>query len=123
MTSNLTFVGPSQFGFQVSFTVLAMVVLGGMGNIWGVATGAFVIYTIQAVVLKELNQFFQALHVPILQSIDFVQYQYLLYGIALVAMMLLRPEGLFPSSRRRQELHATSDDVADVPPPTEALDA
>jgi ABC-type branched-subunit amino acid transport system permease subunit len=120
-TSKLTFVGPGQFGFQVSFTVLAMVVLGGMGNIWGVATGAFVIYTIQAVVLKELNQFFQ--HVPILQSIDFIQYQYLLYGVALVAMMLLRPEGLFPSSRRRQELHATSDDVADVPPPTEALDA
>ena len=63
-TSKLTFVGPGQFGFQVSFTVLAMVVLGGMGNIWGVATGAFVIYTIQAVLLKELNQFFQALHVP-----------------------------------------------------------
>jgi ABC-type branched-chain amino acid transport system, permease component len=122
-TSKLTFVGPGQFGFQVSFTVLAMVVLGGMGNIWGVATGAFVIYTIQSVLLKELNQFFAALHVPILQSIDFVQYQYLLYGVALVAMMLLRPEGLFPSSRRRQELHATSEDVADVPPPTEALGA
>jgi ABC-type branched-subunit amino acid transport system permease subunit len=73
-------------------------------------------------VLKELNQFFQALHVPILQSIDFVQYQYLLYGILLVAMMLLRPECLFPSSRRREELHGESEDVGDVPPPTEALD-
>ena len=73
--------------------------------------------------LKELNQFFQALHVPILQNIDFVQYQYLLYGIALVGMMLLRPEGLFPSSRRRQELHTSSgEEPGDVAPPTEALD-
>ena len=36
-------------------------------------------------------------------------------------MMLLRPEGLFPSRRRQRELHETSEDVADVPPPTEAL--
>ena len=121
--SKLTFVSPDQFGFQVSFTVLAMVVLGGMGNIWGVAMGAFIIYTIQAVLLKELNQFFQALHFPVLQNIDFVQYQYLLYGVALVGMMLLRPEGLFPSSRRRQELHTSSgDEVGDLPMPTEALD-
>jgi ABC-type branched-subunit amino acid transport system permease subunit len=121
--SKLTFVSPDQFGFQVSFTVLAMVVLGGMGNIWGVAMGAFIIYTIQAVLLKELNQFFQALHIPVLQNIDFVQYQYLLYGIALVGMMLLRPEGLFPSSRRRQELHTSSgDEIGDLPAPTEALD-
>ena len=40
-------VSPDQFGFAVSFTVLAMVVLGGMGNIWGVAVGAFIIYEIQ----------------------------------------------------------------------------
>ena len=39
---------PDQFLFTVSFTVLAMVVLGGMGNIWGVALGAFIIYIIQA---------------------------------------------------------------------------
>ncbi len=42
--SKLTIVSPDQFGFAVSFTVLAMVVLGGMGNIWGVAIGAFVLY-------------------------------------------------------------------------------
>ena len=49
---------PDLFGFNVSFTVLAMVVLGGMGNIWGVAIGAFIIYMIQNVLLKQLNLFF-----------------------------------------------------------------
>jgi ABC-type branched-subunit amino acid transport system permease subunit len=102
--SKLTLVSPNLFGFTVSFTILAMVVLGGMGNMWGVAIGAFVIYTIQSVLLKQLNQFFDAVQVPILSQIDFINYQFLLYGIALVAMMLLRPAGLFPSQRRKREL-------------------
>jgi ABC-type branched-subunit amino acid transport system permease subunit len=104
--AKLTVVSPDQFGFVVSFTVLAMVVLGGMGNFWGVAVGAFVIYTINNVLLKTLNQFFDTLGIPILKDIDFIGLQFLLYGIALVAMMLLRPEGLFPNSRRQRELHA-----------------
>ena len=108
--SKLTFVSPDQFSFAVSFTILAMVVLGGMGNVWGVAVGAFILYTIQSVVLKQLNPFFHTLNVPFLKDVDFVQYQFLLYGVALVAMMLLRPEGLFPSSRRRRELHTEQDE-------------
>jgi ABC-type branched-subunit amino acid transport system permease subunit len=107
--SKLSVVSPDQFEFSVSFTVLAMVVLGGMGNIWGVALGAFVIYTIQSVLLKQLNAFFNAVYVPVLSDLDFIQYQFLLYGIALVAMMLLRPEGLFPSQRRKQELRAAEE--------------
>jgi branched-chain amino acid transport system permease protein len=104
--SKLTLVSPDQFYSTVSFTILAMVVLGGMGNIWGVALGAFVIYTIQVVLLKQLNTFFAELNVPILSDINFVQYQFLLYGLALVLMMLFRPEGLFPSQRRKRELHS-----------------
>jgi ABC-type branched-subunit amino acid transport system permease subunit len=112
--SSLTSVDPGQFLSTVSFTILAMVVLGGMGNIWGVALGAFVIYTVQIVFLKQLNTFFEGLpfHVPLLSDINFVQYQFLLYGLALVLMMLFRPEGLFPSQRRKQELHAA--DAADT---------
>jgi ABC-type branched-subunit amino acid transport system permease subunit len=104
--AKLTLVSPDQFLSTVSFSILAMVVLGGMGNIWGVALGAFVIYTIQIVLLKQLNAFFAELHVPILQDINFVQYQFLLYGLALVLMMLFRPEGLFPSQRRKRELYS-----------------
>ena len=62
-----TLVSPDLFRFTVSFTVLAMVVLGGMGNIWGVAVGAFVIYMIQTVLLKQLNMFFDNVQVPILE--------------------------------------------------------
>lgn len=109
LASKLSVVTPNLFRFDVSFTVLAMVVLGGMGNIWGVAIGAFVIFEIQSVFLKQLNIFMDTFGVPVLRDIDFLQYQFLLYGIALVAMMLLRPEGLFPSRRRRRELHTEED--------------
>jgi len=118
--SKLVFVSPDQFMFAVSFTVLAMVVLGGMGNTWGVAAGAFLIYEIQTVVLKQLNTVFDNFHVPILSDINFQQYQFLLYGLALVGMMLLRPEGLFPNRRRARELHVVDEpqgaDVEGVDP-------
>ncbi len=118
--SRLGVVDPTQFRFDVSFTVLAMVVLGGMGNIWGVATGAFIIYEIQHQGLKQLGSFVQSLHVPAVQlplvgtfdlgSINFLKFQFLLYGLALVAMMLLRPEGLFPSRQRKIELHEVEEE-------------
>ena len=120
--SKLSIVSPDQFGFTVSFTVLAMVVLGGMGNIWGVAIGAFTLYEIQSVFLKQLTNFVQNLHLPVvnlgflrldISGIDFVQYQFLLYGLALVGMMLLRPEGLFPSRQRRRELHESPEEAAE----------
>jgi ABC-type branched-subunit amino acid transport system permease subunit len=112
--SKLTIVSPDQFLFTVSFTVLAMVILGGMGNIWGVAVGAFVVYNIQVVFLKSINGVIETLGIPAfdlgpvhvnLAKVPFTDYQFLLYGVALVLMMLLRPEGLFPNQRRRQELH------------------
>jgi ABC-type branched-subunit amino acid transport system permease subunit len=119
-SAKLSSVTPDQFGFTVSFTALAMVVLGGMGNIWGVSAGAFIIYEIQSQGLKQLGGFVANLHLPQLAlgplvidpgTINFLNYQYLLYGLALVGMMLLRPEGLFPSRRRRRELH----ELADLP--------
>jgi branched-chain amino acid transport system permease protein len=119
-SSKLSSVTPDQFGFTVSFTALAMVVLGGMGNIWGVSAGAFFIYEIQSQGLKQLGGFVANLHLPKLalgplvidpSTIKFLDYQYLLYGVALVGMMLLRPEGMFPSRQRRRELHA----IADLP--------
>ena len=111
--SKLTFVSPEQFIFTVSFAVLVAVVLGGMGNPWGVAVAAFLLYNIQAVLLKQLNALFDRVQIPIISTIDFVQYQYLLFGIVLVLFMVFRPEGLFPSQRRRQELHAAEEEEED----------
>jgi branched-chain amino acid transport system permease protein len=113
-------VAPSQFDFTVSFTVLAMIVLGGMGNIWGVAVGAFIVFVVQQVMLSQLTNFFRPLGIPILSQIDFLQYQFLLYGIALVAMMLFRPEGLFPNVRRKRELHTESGGAEEMAAPDEA---
>ena len=112
--SKLTIVSPDQFLFTVSFTVLAMVILGGMGNIWGVAAGAFIVFMIQTVLLKQLNTITEGLGIPILSNINFLDYQFLLYGIALVLMMLFRPEGLFPSQRRRRELHIAEEFIEGI---------
>jgi ABC-type branched-subunit amino acid transport system permease subunit len=126
--SKLTIVSPDQFLFTVSFTVLAMVIIGGMGNIWGAAAGAFIVYILQAVLIKQLpvvTEGLRDLGFPVIQlgpitfdiaQIRFVDYQYLIFGLALVFMMLKRPEGLFPSRTRRAELLADDDDLGDEDP-------
>ncbi len=119
-SSKLSAVTPDQFGFTVSFTALAMVVLGGMGNIWGVAAGAFLVYEIQTQGLAQLDNFAANIGIT---GINFTNYKYLLYGLALVLMMLLRPEGLFPSRRRRRELHELpgDDDMIGPEPSTQPV--
>jgi len=110
-------VSPDSFLFVVSVTVLVMVVLGGMGNITGVIVGALVIYFVlnnllpalppnvtalaNAVGLGSLNE--QSGEWPGLAGLA-QRLQFLLYGVILVAMMLLRPQGIFPSRIREQEL-------------------
>ncbi len=75
------------FPLLVSITALALIILGGMGNIAGVIVGALVL-----VGLPELLR-------------EFSEFRLLIYGGVLVAMMLLRPEGLVPSADRKRELH------------------
>jgi branched-chain amino acid transport system permease protein len=116
--SRLAIVSPDQFVFSVSFTALAMVVLGGMGSTWSVAAGAFIVYELQSQGLKQLDTFVRGLHIQALvigplnidlNAFEFLNFQYLLYGLALVLMMLFRPEGLFPSRQRKRELHAAEE--------------
>jgi branched-chain amino acid transport system permease protein len=85
---------PNSFALLVSILVLAVVVLGGMGSIPGVILGAFVL-----VGLPEILR-------------EFVEYRLLVYGALLVAIMILRPEGLIPSARRRLELHEEEEEQA-----------
>ncbi len=115
--SKLGFIGPGQFDFNVSVFVLCMIILGGMGNIWGVITGAVTLYVLQTYVLTQLPNFLKTFgtqnHIGFLVTTDFSGLRYLFYGVALVAMMLLRPEGLIPSARRRAELHPETAEVAE----------
>ncbi len=110
-------VSPDDFLFLVSITVLVMIVLGGMGNIPGVIVGAISIYFILNWFLPSLppnieslaNTFgFGALNDrngdwPGLANAT-QRLTLLIFGLILVTMMLLRPQGLFPSRVREQEL-------------------
>jgi len=119
-------VSPDQFLFVVSITVLVMVVLGGMGNISGVIVGAIVIYFILNTLLPSLASNAESLANTIgLGSLnahngdwpglygEVQRLQFLLFGLILVLIMLLRPQGLFPSRVREQELkHAAVQEEA-----------
>jgi branched-chain amino acid transport system permease protein len=114
--SKLGFIGPGQFDFNVSIVILCMIILGGMGNIWGVIAGALILYILQSYVLVQLptviKDFGTKNHIQFLAQTDFSGIKYLLYGVALVVMMLVRPEGLIPSARRRAELRPETAEIA-----------
>jgi branched-chain amino acid transport system permease protein len=77
---------PASFEVQVSILVLGLVILGGIGSLPGVVVGALVLVGLPGV-LRE-----------------FEEYRALAYGAALVAVMILRPQGLVPNIRRSREL-------------------
>ncbi|PTA69848.1 branched-chain amino acid ABC transporter permease [Deinococcus arcticus] len=99
-----TFISPESFVLNESIMVLAMVILGGMGSIPGVVLGAAVVALLRFRVLPGLGE--ASANVDwIPQQVNPAQLQKLIFGAILVAMMLLRPEGLLPSRRRQLELH------------------
>jgi branched-chain amino acid transport system permease protein len=114
-SSYFQYVHPSNFQFSVSVTILAMVILGGMGNIYGVVAGALLIGFFDRILSEELNRPLHwvgnNLDLSFLAKHDLKQDKFMVFGLALVVMMLLRPEGLFPSSRRRAELHPETEDI------------
>jgi branched-chain amino acid transport system permease protein len=123
--SKLFIVSPESFSFQaVSVVVLVMVVLGGMGSMRGVIVGALLIYFIQSYVLIQLPGWIvsatSALNIDFLTKLDIGSYvqrsNFLIFGIILAGIMLLRPQGLLPSAQRKVELEGgTSDEaVADL---------
>ena len=111
----LTVVYPDQFEFSVSVIILSMVILGGLGNIYGVILGGLIIQGFDRILAEELNG---PLHwlgdrtgIAFLQEHDVTQDRLLVFGLALVLIMLLRPGGLFPNKRRRAELTPESDNI------------
>ena len=110
--ADVSLVSPDSFLFIVSITVLVMVVLGGMGNISGVIVGALVLYYVVFYLIPGLPENAKNIANSIGLSsettrslADATQHlNYIIYGAILVAMMLLRPQGLLPSRIREQEL-------------------
>jgi len=123
--AKLSLVSPENFGFSVSITVLVMVVLGGMGNIPGVMAGSLLVYYVIFILLPQLPDNAVSLANAIgLSSItqqngdfpgigEFVsRLKFLVFGLILVVVMLVRPQGLVPSRERQQELtKGTHDDT------------
>lgn len=100
---------PTSFSFNISILILCMVILGGMGNIYGVILGAIVLQGINFAVLPRvregINSFGESTGNTTLANLDVAQYNFLIFGVILVLMMLLRPEGIIPNRQRAEELH------------------
>jgi branched-chain amino acid transport system permease protein len=93
-------VNADQFQFAFSIFILAMIILGGLGSIWGVVLGAILLqlvnrYLIPDVLNDKAQQWF---------NFDLTQLSFSIFGFILVLVMLIRPEGLWPERRRKLEL-------------------
>jgi branched-chain amino acid transport system permease protein len=99
-------VNVDQFEFGFSVLILSMVIIGGMGNIWGVILGAIALSMFNRYGLKQLNG------VPDKFGLDFdvTSINFGIFGFFLLVMMVLRPEGFLPSGRRKLELHGEVDE-------------
>ncbi len=91
--SRLASIFPHSFKLEISIWVLCLIIVGGLGSLPGVILGAFIL-----------------VGVPLYLS-EFTEYRLLLYGALLIATMLLRPEGLWPSAIRSRELHADDEEA------------
>ncbi len=97
------FVSPESFNLLESIMILCMVVLGGMGNIAGVILGA-ILLTVLPEALRYIGEFERAVLGRVV--VDPSDLRMLLFGAALVVMMLFRPMGMLPSTRRAREFKA-----------------
>ena len=105
---------PGDFFFNISVFILCMVILGGMGNVWGVIVGAALLAYLNEEGLANSGAWLNA-HISFLahiqipgspqQGLDVPLLSTGIYGVIIVVVMLLRPEGLIPSKRIAAEMH------------------
>jgi len=98
------FIDPTSFTLMESFTILVMVVLGGMGSVPGVILGAAVITILNLQVLTELTNWLNQLSyggiISIPEALSPAKMQKLIFGVILVAFALYRPQGLIPAKNK-----------------------
>jgi branched-chain amino acid transport system permease protein len=101
--SKLQTATPDMFMFPVSVMLLVMIVLGGMGSVYGVVLAAVILQLLQSWFLQDLTGWIHmlghAVNIAWLQKVDLVQSIELIFGIILVSMMLFRRQGLIPARR------------------------
>ncbi len=101
LASYLNTVNADQFAFSFSIFILAMIILGGLGSVWGAVVGAIVLSFINTYLIPDvLNNVPQRLGL----DFDLTQLSFGIFGFLLVVMMVLRPQGLLPERRRQIEL-------------------
>jgi branched-chain amino acid transport system permease protein len=101
---------PDDFYFNISVLILCMVILGGMGNVWGVIVGASLLAYLQYLGIPNAGAWINA-HFG--TNFEVAKYSFGIYGVILLVVMLWRPEGLIPSSRRKAEFH--TEEISDEP--------
>lgn len=107
---------PDMFDLPVSIMVLVMIVLGGLGSVWGAVCGAVILVLIQAWALPELSTLTQWLGnvtgSMTLQNLQVTSASELIFGLILVAMMLYRRQGLIPASANQVVLNFAQQDAS-----------
>jgi branched-chain amino acid transport system permease protein len=95
-------INSTQFQFSFSILVLSMIILGGLGSIWGVVVGGLALTFID----RKLPDVLDPLDIPgaLGLNVGIADIKIGIFGFLLVIMMVLRPEGLFPERRRKMEL-------------------
>jgi branched-chain amino acid transport system permease protein len=91
---------PGDFFFNISVLILCMVILGGMGNIWGVIVGALFLEYLDREGLANIGAW---LNTNLGINIEVPKYEFGIFGVILLVVMLFRPQGLIPSARRKAE--------------------
>jgi branched-chain amino acid transport system permease protein len=131
-----TFVSPESFSFIQSISILAMVIVGGLGGIRGVILGAMCVTLLNLHVLTNLSLQINSLKqvnfvVPIINfhitdwptQLEPAKYQRFVFGMLLVLMMIFRPSGLLPEPRRKLEMnkHLEGENLPNPKSPTQAV--
>jgi branched-chain amino acid transport system permease protein len=98
---------PDNFKLYISTLLLAMVILGGMGNVWGVCLGAAVLSYLNQ---QGLGAIGNTINSNFGTNIEITKYEAGLFGLLIVLMMLFRPQGLIPSSRRKAEFDVVKEE-------------
>jgi branched-chain amino acid transport system permease protein len=96
-------INANQFTFSFSIFVLAMIILGGLGNVWGAVIGAVVLTYVDR---KFIPGTLDSINIQGKVGLDFTfnDLSFGIFGFLLVVLMVLRPQGLFPERRRKLEL-------------------